>query len=216
MRKLSPAHVVTAVVVALAAGTASATAAAPATTTNPATVTDPPAGSTAASGNGDAGLNTSNSNAGAPSGSNNGLNANSLGTTNAGTNALGSTGSGTSAAGNTNATIGTRTKAGNTPGTLPGNTGFGVVLPTDANGNVAGTPPEGSMNGVAAQLPLNSATMGGTTITATPLLDQVTRDATAREASRRKQKQEPRIIGIAPRTDADKTGQIPDDRVIRY
>jgi len=38
----------------------------------------------------------------------------------------------------------------------------------------------------------------------------------ARDARRRAQVNEPRVIGIAPRTDRDLTWQMPDDPIIRY
>jgi hypothetical protein len=71
------------------------------------------------------------------------------------------------------------------------------------------------------------AAMGGTSsvtiapavtagASATPLLDQATRNEQARELRRRAEGREPRIIGIAPRTDVDRTDQMPDDRIIRY
>lgn len=52
--------------------------------------------------------------------------------------------------------------------------------------------------------------------TPTPLLNEATRKAQAREEARRASGRESRVFGIAPRTDADKTDQMPDDRVIRY
>lgn len=50
----------------------------------------------------------------------------------------------------------------------------------------------------------------------TPLLDQATIDAQRREERRRASGHPPRIIGIAPRTNADRTGEMPDDPIIRY
>lgn len=50
----------------------------------------------------------------------------------------------------------------------------------------------------------------------TPIYDMATRAATARDASRRARGDTPRIFGIAPRTENDRTDQIPDDRIIRY
>ena len=38
----------------------------------------------------------------------------------------------------------------------------------------------------------------------------------AKALNRRAKGQAPRIIGIAPRTDVDRTDQMPDDPVIRY
>ena len=50
----------------------------------------------------------------------------------------------------------------------------------------------------------------------TPLLDQATIEAQRREESRRASGEQPRIIGIAPRTNADRTDEMPDDPIIRY
>ena len=51
---------------------------------------------------------------------------------------------------------------------------------------------------------------------ATPLLDQATRNAEQRDARRRASGNPPRIIGIAPRTNVDRTDEMPDDPIIRY
>jgi len=70
-----------------------------------------------------------------------------------------------------------------------------------------------------------NAAMGGSSVTlappapaatATPLLDQVTRTEALKQARRRAEGREPRVIGIAPRTDVDRTDQMPDDPIIRY
>ena len=53
------------------------------------------------------------------------------------------------------------------------------------------------------------------TVLTTPTLDATVRDARDRMA-RQAAEGQPRIIGIAPRTDADLTDQMPDDRIIRY
>lgn len=50
----------------------------------------------------------------------------------------------------------------------------------------------------------------------TPLFDEVAREGLAREQRRRARGEEPRVYGIAPRTENDLTWQIPDDRIIRY
>ena len=52
--------------------------------------------------------------------------------------------------------------------------------------------------------------------TPTPLFDQAARRGAAREAARRARGEEPRIIGLAPRTERDLTHQMPDDPIIRY
>lgn len=53
-------------------------------------------------------------------------------------------------------------------------------------------------------------------VTSTPLFELVARQGTAKEAARRARGMEPRVYGIAPRTDRDLTHQMPDDPVIRY
>jgi hypothetical protein len=54
------------------------------------------------------------------------------------------------------------------------------------------------------------------TAPSTPLFDQAAREGRAREQRRKAQGNEPRVIGIAPRTDRDLTYQMPDDPIIRY
>jgi hypothetical protein len=107
-------------------------------------------------------------------------------------------------------------------GTLNGSTSTAAttttsVAPvTDFGGGVVGG--GGSFGG-------GNAAIGGSSVTiappapaasATPLLDQVTRTETAKQARRRAEGREPRVIGIAPRTDVDRTDQMPDDPIIRY
>jgi hypothetical protein len=58
--------------------------------------------------------------------------------------------------------------------------------------------------------------LGSANRSGTPLLDRATRNAEQREAHRRASGNPPRIIGIAPRTDADRTDEMPDDPIIRY
>jgi|SRR5690348_501524 len=89
-----------------------------------------------------------------------------------------------------------------TTGTLEG----GIVLPTTG----ATT---GSQQNVFVQPP---ATSSGTTLMNTPIFDQAARNGQAREARRRAAGDEPRVIGIAPRTERDLTWQMPDDPIIRY
>ena len=96
----------------------------------------------------------------------------------------------------TNGTIGT--------GTLEN----GIVLPA------AGSTNPSSQQNVFVQ-PSQSQS-GGSTLTSTPTFDQAAREGRAREARRRSQGQEPRVIGIAPRTERDLTWQMPDDPIIRY
>lgn len=54
------------------------------------------------------------------------------------------------------------------------------------------------------------------TIINTPTFDQAARDGRAKEQARRARGQEPRVYGIAPRTENDLTHQMPDDKIIRY
>jgi len=54
------------------------------------------------------------------------------------------------------------------------------------------------------------------TAPSTPLFDQAAREGRARDQRRKAQGNEPRVIGIAPRTDRDLTYQMPDDPIIRY
>jgi hypothetical protein len=50
----------------------------------------------------------------------------------------------------------------------------------------------------------------------TPTFDQAAREGRAKEQQRKARGQEPRVYGIAPRTENDLTWQMPDDRIIRY
>lgn len=52
--------------------------------------------------------------------------------------------------------------------------------------------------------------------TPTPLFELTARQGAAKEAARRARGEEPRVYGIAPRTDRDLTKQMPDDPIIRY
>jgi hypothetical protein len=183
-----------------ASTTATSANSAPLNTINPATVSSSTPGATSTTGAAETGTAA---NASAAQGTNN---AASLGTTNANGTIGNTTGTYTGPAVSPN-------NSGNMVGIIPGNAGINGIVPVDANGNPIGNP---SGPNVVVQVPTNGATMGGTTIVATPLLDQVTRNASARDTARRAKKQEPRIIGLAPRTDANKTDQIPDDKIIRY
>ena len=82
-----------------------------------------------------------------------------------------------------------------------------IILPGDAV--LAGNPSQQTLV-IQSQPAPEARTLS------TPLLDQATREAQARETRRRNAKDEPRIIGIAPNTDRDLTNQMPDDRIIRY
>lgn len=96
----------------------------------------------------------------------------------------------------------------------PGNGGIGVIVPSETSGTVYDA--NGNPLPQAAVAPAATQSTTTTTVISTPLLDKATRDAAAREARQRRTGQEPRIIGIAPRTNADKVDQMPDDPVIRY
>jgi hypothetical protein len=69
------------------------------------------------------------------------------------------------------------------------------------------------MGGTAVAIAPGGARRAGS---ATPLLDQATRNAEQRVARQRAAGEPPRIIGIAPRTNADRTDEMPDDPIIRY
>jgi hypothetical protein len=127
------------------------------------------------------------------------------------------------------------------PGTLSGNSGPGIGGGTETlgtnGGTVNGTATAGSntvvpvdvMGGVAGGVygagGTPTAVAGGSNVTiapagnagaAMPLLDQATRQEQQKEARRRAEGREPRIVGIAPRTDVDRTNEMPDDPIIRY
>jgi hypothetical protein len=53
-------------------------------------------------------------------------------------------------------------------------------------------------------------------VTPTPLFELTARQGAAKEAARRARGIEPRVYGIAPRTERDLTHQMPDDPIIRY
>lgn len=92
------------------------------------------------------------------------------------------------------------------PATLPGTTGA-LVLPATG---VDGVPQSATQQTVVIQQPQSQ------TRVATPIFDEVAREGRAKERQRRAQGNEPRIYGIAPRTDNDLTHQMPDDPIIRY
>ena len=109
-------------------------------------------------------------------------------------------------------------------GTLAGNSSAGIVnagepvvgvgatgtLVPEGNVSIIGTGPTG-FAGTAVQQQAAPAAQSQT-----PLFDQVAREGHAKEQRRRARGEEPRIIGIAPRTDADLSWQMPDDKIIRY
>ena len=110
--------------------------------------------------------------------------------------------------------------AGNGVATIGPNgttTGGSFVAPVDVTG---GGIAYGMAGGGAAAAPGYSASGGATVAvpatTPTPLLNRVTNDEINKEARDRAQGRTPRVIGIAPRTDVDRTNQMPDDPIIRY
>jgi len=118
---------------------------------------------------------------------------------------VGQTSSGTAAGnssvgiGASSATLGTDGASGGT--TLATPSGTVAVLPGDS----------GARSGVHASTQTTT-----TTVIDTPLFDQAAREGLARERARRARGDEPRVYGIAPRTENDLTWQMPDDRIIRY
>ena len=90
--------------------------------------------------------------------------------------------------------------------TLPGSTGA-LVLPASGLEGQAGT-----QQNVVIQQPQPVLQQRA----ATPMFDEVAREGRAKERARKARGEEPRIIGIAPRTDRDLTHQMPDDPIIRY
>ena len=112
-------------------------------------------------------------------------------------------------------TTGTFTQNANTINGMAG-TGVaaGTIVPADVIGSGGyagggGTAVGGTALAISPGLPASRGS-------ATPLLDQATRNAAQREERRRADGNPPRIIGIAPRTDADRTDEMPDDPIIRY
>ena len=148
---------------------------------------------------------------------------------------------GTFATDNGNPELGTspgQTSSGTAAGNEPSGLDVGTAT-LDANGNFNGVP--ASALGAGAVAPVDviggvsggyagsaAPTMGGTAVaiapgrspatgaSATPLLDQATRNAEQRLARERATGRTPRVIGIAPNTNADRTDQMPDDPIIRY
>jgi hypothetical protein len=112
-------------------------------------------------------------------------------------------------------TTGTFTQNGT--GTLTGiatPVAAGTVLPAGVvgGGGYAG----GGGTAVGGTAVAISPGLAGSAGSATPLLDQATRNAARREEQRRATGNPPRIIGIAPRTNVDRTDEMPDDPIIRY
>lgn len=88
----------------------------------------------------------------------------------------------------------------------------GIIVPDFVGGYLGGGPYGVAPVGASA----STTVIASNPTAATPLLDQVTRNEERREARRRAEHREPRVIGIAPRTNADRTDEMPDDPIIRY
>lgn len=116
---------------------------------------------------------------------------------------------------------GTGTDGTGTGGTVGGGFASGVVVPGSAL--VGGVGADGTVGG---GITANGERFGATATTgsvananaaaATPIFNATAAQGAARIAQRRARGEEPRIFGIAPRTDRDLTHQMPDDPIIRY
>lgn len=82
--------------------------------------------------------------------------------------------------------------------------------------NVGGTTVAGTAPGVNANGERIGIVVADDATPPTPLFELAARQGAEREARRRARGEEPRVYGIAPRTDRDLTHQMPDDPVIRY
>jgi len=100
-------------------------------------------------------------------------------------------------------------------GALNGTTPAAAAPVTDVGGGVVGGGFYGGGNAAIGGSAIAIAPPAPAT-SPTPLLDQVTRTEAVKQARRRAEGREPRVIGIAPRTDVDRTDQMPDDPIIRY
>jgi hypothetical protein len=99
----------------------------------------------------------------------------------------------------------------NPSGTNLGNTG---LVPGVTVGGTTGF--AGTAGGVNANGERDGIVVADDATPPTPLFDLTARQGAEREARRRARGEEPRVYGIAPRTDRDLTHQMPDDPVIRY
>lgn len=118
------------------------------------------------------------------------------------------------------------TAAGNSSsGIDAGSQNLGTVNPSSTNlGNTALVPGVaiGATTGVAGTAGVNANGQRVGVVVAeeasppTPLFELTARQGAEREARRRARGEEPRVYGIAPRTDRDLTHQMPDDPIIRY
>jgi hypothetical protein len=118
------------------------------------------------------------------------------------------------------------TAAGNSSsGIDAGSQNLGTVNPSGTNlGNTALVPgvAVGATTGVVGTAGVNANGQRVGVVVAeeatppTPLFELTARQGAEREARRRARGEEPRVYGIAPRTDRDLTHQMPDDPIIRY
>ena len=101
----------------------------------------------------------------------------------------------------------------------PSNTGALGSGPavTNPDGTTLGT----GVNVVGERVPVQSGAAvqqqsPSFSIINTPTFDQAAREGRAKEQARKARGIEPRVYGIAPRTENDLTHQMPDDKIIRY
>jgi hypothetical protein len=85
----------------------------------------------------------------------------------------------------------------------------GVIADTGSGVNVNGE----RIGGAEVRTGVSTTTAANTP---TPNFELTARQGAEREARRRARGEEPRIYGIAPRTERDLTHQMPDDPIIRY
>lgn len=101
-------------------------------------------------------------------------------------------------------------------------TGFasGAVVPGVALAGGVGVAADGGITANGERVGSGGAgaatVVAGNAATPTPTFNMVAREGAAREARRRARGEEPRVYGIAPRTERDLTHQMPDDPIIRY
>ena len=123
-----------------------------------------------------------------------------------------------------------QTSSGTAAGNSSSGLGAGSATLDPANTGVLGTGPAATnpdgttlgtgVNVVGERIPAQNGAQQSFSIinapTPTPTFDQAARDGRAKEQARKARGQEPRVYGIAPRTENDLTHQMPDDKIIRY
>jgi hypothetical protein len=130
----------------------------------------------------------------------------------------GQTSSGT-AAGNSSSGIDAGSQNLGTVNPSSTNLGNTALVPGVAVGGTAGIVASGTgvnANGERIVGGNGSTVVANAAPTPTPIFELTARQGAAREARRRARGEEPRVYGIAPRTDRDLTHQMPDDPIIRY